>query len=276
MNSLVSPRTRRHLFRLTAAAATSIPLIGLAGSAGAKEECDDDECKKGGACFLNGTRISTPLGERLVQDLTIGDEVVTLNGVKSVRWIGRNKYKKEPGKDWIEGVKPIRVARFAIDDRTPHRDLYLSPAHCVFIDGVLIPVEYLINDVSIVPCAPPDLDLIEYFHIEFETHEVIHAEGMPVESYYGANRESFSNFVEHERVYGAEPSSAKVPFAPIWGYHGGRAEAKALIRSLVSRLADVRDPIQVAWERIFDRTKYRQFSGRLLRPRNFNLTRVGN
>ena len=29
---------------------------------------------------------------------------------------------------------PIRVARFAIDDHTPHRDLYLSPLHCIFFN----------------------------------------------------------------------------------------------------------------------------------------------
>jgi hypothetical protein len=285
MKSLLSPRTRRHLFRLTAAAATGIPLIGLAGSAWAGENDHPDpnpgnDCKNDGTgpkcCFLNGTIISTPLGERRVEDLKIGDEIVTLNGVKSIRWIGHNRYKKQPGMDWIEAVKPIRVAQFAIDDNTPRRDLYLSPAHCVFIDGVLIPVAYLINDVSIVPYAPPDLSLIEYHHIEFETHEVVHAEGMPVESYLGANRESFSNFVQHERLYGSETLSAKVPFAPILGYNGGKAEAKALIRLFVSRFVDARDPIQVAWERIFGRTKHRQFSSRLWRPRDFNLTRVGN
>jgi hypothetical protein len=267
MNSLVSPRTRRHLFRLTAAAATSIPLIGLAGSAWAGEKDNPDpnpgnDCKNDGTgpkcCFLSGTRISTPVGERRVEDLEIGDEIVTFNGVKSIRWIGHNRYKKQPGTDWIEAVKPIRVARFAVDNNTPRHDLYLSSAHCVFIDGVLIPVAYLINDVSIVPCAPPDLDLIEYFHIEFETHEVVRAEGMPVESYLGANRESFSNFVQHERLYGAQSLSAKVPFAPILGYHGGRAEAKALIRSCVSRFVDVRDPIQVAWERIYNRSRLRR------------------
>jgi hypothetical protein len=42
---------------------------------------------------------------------------------------------------------PIRVARFAIDDHTPYRDLSL--AHCVFIDEALIPVMYLINEASI-------------------------------------------------------------------------------------------------------------------------------
>ena len=44
---------------------------------------------------------------------------------------------------------PIHVARFAIDDQTPYRDLYLSPLHCVFFAEALIPVMYLVNETSI-------------------------------------------------------------------------------------------------------------------------------
>jgi hypothetical protein len=35
---------------------------------------------------------------------------------------------------------PIRVARFAIDDHTPHCDLYLSQHHDIFVDEALIPL----------------------------------------------------------------------------------------------------------------------------------------
>lgn len=208
-------------------------------------------------CLLRGTRISTALGERPVEDLKIGDQVLTLNGFQSIKWVGYRKFKKAAGKDWVESVKPIRVARFAIDERTPRRDLYLSPGHSIFIDNVLIPVEYLVNDRTIAPGALPDLDTIEYYHLEFEAHEVFHAEGMPVESYRGCNREGFSNFVQFERLYGVECPSEKEPFAPIMGYHGGRDEAKALVRTLVSGFVDIRDPIQVAWDRIAARATVR-------------------
>jgi Hint domain/Sel1 repeat len=202
------------------------------------------------SCLLRGTRISTALGERPVQDLKIGDQVLTLNGFQSIKWVDYDKFKKAAGKDRVDRVRPIRVARFAIDERTPRRDLYLSAAHIIFIDNVLIPVEYLVNGGSIAPGAPPDLDTIEYYHLEFEAHEVFHAEGMPVESYRGSNREGFSNFVQFERLYGVECPSEKEPFAPIVGYHGGRDEAMALVRTLVSGFVDIRDPIQVAWDRI--------------------------
>jgi hypothetical protein len=47
-------------------------------------------------------------------------------------------------------MAPIHIARFALSDQYPCRDLYLSPSHSLFIDGFLIPVEMLVNGRSIV------------------------------------------------------------------------------------------------------------------------------
>jgi hypothetical protein len=47
---------------------------------------------------LKGTKISTPSGDRLVQELQIGDEVQTLTGRKTIKWIGYNKFTKEDGR----------------------------------------------------------------------------------------------------------------------------------------------------------------------------------
>ena len=52
---------------------------------------------------------------------------------------------------------PIRVARFAIDNDTPYRDLYLSPLHCLFFSEALIPVMYLINEASIAQGTPSEM-----------------------------------------------------------------------------------------------------------------------
>jgi hypothetical protein len=41
---------------------------------------------------------------------------------------------------------PVRVARFAINDYAPHRGLYLSPGHCLYLNEVLIQVRYLITE----------------------------------------------------------------------------------------------------------------------------------
>jgi Hint domain len=134
--------TRRQLFRVMAAGAASVPVVALA--------------KHSVSCLLKGTRISTPSGDRLVQELQIGDEVRTLSGRKTIKWIGYNKFTKEDGRAWQDSVMPVRVAQFAIDDHTPHRDLYLSPGHYIFFNQVLIPAQYLINEISIAQRMPSE------------------------------------------------------------------------------------------------------------------------
>ena len=156
----LSVRTRRQLLRATAVGAASIPFLALTIKSASAQNPNPNQGpgqnpNQGpgqndprGGCFLKGTKISTPSGDRPVQELQIGDEVQTLAGRKTIKWIGYNKFIKEEGRAWHDNVMPIRVARFAIDDRTPHRDLYLSPLHCIFINEALIPVMYLINEVQ--------------------------------------------------------------------------------------------------------------------------------
>jgi hypothetical protein len=257
---------RRHVLAIAAAAAgrvaavtavSSLPIAALSSSAQAhavKPDC---------ICFLRGTRILTSKGEARIEDLRIGDLVATERGeTMPIKWIGRNFFKKGSARPWPESVQPIRVSRSAIDDQTPHADLYLSPGHALYIDGVLIPVKYFVNGRSITPAMPEGMDSIEYFQIELESHEVIFAEGTPVETFLvtsgrdgSMNREKFTNFVEYERLYGTGPLPAMMPYAPIFVYDGGRAELKALLRLAVSPFIDVRDPIQVVYSRIAARAE---------------------
>jgi hypothetical protein len=191
-----------------------------------------------------------------VQKLEIGDEVQTLAGRKAIKWIGYNKFtKKEERRAWQDSVMPIRVGGFAIDDQTPYRDLYLSPLHCVLFNEALIPVMYLVNEASIAQGTPSAMSALEYYHIELDTHEVIYAEGALVESYDGRNRDNFSNFMQYERLYGAERQSKMTPFAPILRYHGRRQELNGLVRSLISNVVDVRDPIQIAYDQLAQRAE---------------------
>lgn len=253
MNEFTRARTRRHLLRIAAASAASLPFVAWAGIS-AKANPGND-CNNGGTgpkcCFLKGTRISTPIGELAVEDLVIGAEVCTLDGIKKIKWIGYDKIRSADS--LAENGRPVRIARFAIDDQTPYRDLYLSPGHSLFLNEVLIPVMYLINGTSIAPYS--GVPTIEYYHVEFDSHEVIFAEGACVESYRGSDRETFANAADFERMYGSDQQSSKTPYAPIMGYHGGRDELKALTRSLISNIHDIRDPIQVAFDRIAERVR---------------------
>jgi Hint domain len=264
MKTLQHVRTRRQLlrvtavgaFRVTAVAAASIPLLALTrNTASAQTPPIAVRPRPSTSCLLKGTKILTPSGDRPVQELQIGDEVQTLAGRKTIKWIGYNKFTKEEGRAWQDSIMPIRVARFAIDDHTPHCDLYLSPYHCIFFNEALIPVMYLINEATIAQDTPSDMSAIEYYHIELDTHEVIYAEGALVESFDGSSRENFSNFVQYERLYGPEGQSKMTPFAPILRYRGRRQELKGLVRSLISNVVDVRDPIQIAYDQLAERAE---------------------
>jgi hypothetical protein len=209
----------------------------------------------GGKCFLAGTRILTTKGEIPVEDLQIGNLVLTVRGeTLPVKWIGKQVYRRS-GPAWHRSVMPIRIAAGAIDHQTPLHDLYLSPNHALYIDGYLMPVKELVNGSSIRPALPSDqIWALHYFNVVFDTHEVICAEGTPVESFGDGNGiEDFTNFAEYKRLYPDEPCPAKTAVAPNLGR--ARAHLYALLGLAVSPLVKVRDPLQQAYERIATRAE---------------------
>ncbi|MBZ9605290.1 Hint domain-containing protein [Phyllobacterium sp. KW56] len=257
-------RARRHFLgviaatsaRLVAMSSTAAMISALPAQAKPKEKHGNGPKGGGHNCFLRGTSISTPKGSTHIEDLKIGDFVETVRGeAVAIKWIGRRAYKMA-GPSWNDSVMPIRISRHAIDDRTPHSDLYLSPNHALLIDGVLIRVKELVNGISIVPALPTQQEKIEYLQIVLDTHEVILAEGAPAESFLlrGSNHENFTNFAEFERLYPGHSRLAMTPFAPIVGYEGGREHLRALLGLGISRFVQVHDPIQEAYTRIAART----------------------
>ncbi len=131
-------------------------------------------------CFLRGTRILTPQGEVPVEDLRIGDRVRTFSGAaRKLRWIGMGRALVTPRNR--DRATPVVVRRHALAEFVPHRDLYITRGHIVFLDGVLIPVEELVNHRSIAWVK--DAGAVEYYHLELDSHDVLIAEGAAAESY---------------------------------------------------------------------------------------------
>ena len=97
-------------------------------------------------CFLSGTRLLTPIGEAAIETLSIGDLVATESGeARAIRWIGRITVDRDGDAPWHADAMPVRVSKDAFGTNSPSRDLYLSRAHMVHLNGVLIPIGDLIN-----------------------------------------------------------------------------------------------------------------------------------
>ena len=137
----------------------------------------------GPPCFVAGTRIAVPGGMTRVEDLAIGDLVLTQDhGAQPVRWIGQ---RTVPGRD---AFAPVRFAPGALGD---HGELLVSPQHRILLtdwraqvymgeDEVLCPALALINGDTIhrAPC-----DQVTYVHFMFDNHEIVLAEGLASESF---------------------------------------------------------------------------------------------
>jgi hypothetical protein len=77
--------------------------------------------------------------------------VLTASGeAKPIKFIGRRKVSRERAGPWKNGDGPVKISRFAIDGKVPHSDLYITPEHAIYIDGILIPAGNLVNGVTIV------------------------------------------------------------------------------------------------------------------------------
>ncbi len=85
---------------------------------------------------------------------------------------------------------PVSIAG-TLGENVSARDLYLSSAHAVFVNDVLVPVKFLINRGTIRQIPATRMD---YYHIELASHDVLLAEGLTVDSYLDTgDRSSFAN-----------------------------------------------------------------------------------
>ncbi|MEM9715592.1 MAG: Hint domain-containing protein [Pseudomonadota bacterium] len=135
-------------------------------------------------CFCSGTRIDTPSGPVLIEDLNVGALVTTQDhGYQRIRWIGRTT-KPATGK-----LAPIVIRAGALGNS---RDLWVSPQHRILISGwyaellfgdaeVLVPAVALLNDQSITRAEG---GYVTYHHMMFDDHQIVFAEGTPTESFY--------------------------------------------------------------------------------------------
>jgi hypothetical protein len=152
-------------------------------------------------CYLRGTHILTPSGEKPIETLHHGDLVVTrAGGAQKIKWIGRQSFDprfiaRNPGK------LPVRISAGALGNGLPMRDLYVSPGHSMLLDQKFVLARSLVNGVTIR--QEPAFGQVDYFQIELESHDCVMAEGAWSETYADAPgmRAQFHNAAEFWALY---------------------------------------------------------------------------
>jgi hypothetical protein len=146
-----------------------------------------------------------------------------------LRWIGTGRALIT--RTNCDRTSPVVVRRNAIDEGVPHRDLYLTRGHSLFIDGMLIPVEELVNHHSIAWVERPGV--VEYYHPEVEGHDVILAEGAPAETYRDdGSSAQFQNIADRPPTEPVSPCALIVNSGPVLDRIWERIRRRAGIISL--------------------------------------------
>ncbi|HSF63235.1 MAG TPA: Hint domain-containing protein [Paracoccaceae bacterium] len=179
-------------------------------------------------CFVRGTRIRTPAGDRAVESLTPGTRILTADhGPQVLRWIGNRQFTAAE----LAGnpaLAPVRIVAGALGPGLPARDLTVSQQHRVLVASrvagrmfgapeVLVAARHLVG-LPGIGMAPPQAG-VEYWHLLFDRHEVVFSEGARTESLFT----------------GPEALRAVTPAA--------RAEILAIFPDLGSRLPDPARPL---------------------------------
>lgn len=144
-------------------------------------------------CFTSGTMIATPDGLRAVDDLQVGDLVMTAdNGPQAIRWIKARKVHR-----WAlsaaEKLRPVRIKAGALGAGCPETDLLVSQQHRMLVRSRI--AERMFEEAEVLVAAKhliglPGIELAEdvtevtYLHFLCDRHEVVFANGAPTESLY--------------------------------------------------------------------------------------------
>ncbi|UWR20910.1 cadherin-like domain-containing protein [Sulfitobacter sp. S190] len=142
-------------------------------------------------CFTPGTLIATPKGERPVEDLEVGDRVITRdNGMQEIRWVGQREMSGEELAAKAH-LRPVLIQQGALGNGLPERDMMVSPQHRVLVANDKTALYFEEREVLVAAKHLTDMDGIDvvdtsgttYVHIMFDQHEVILSDGTWTESF---------------------------------------------------------------------------------------------
>lgn len=170
---------------------TGIALIVVAASENIDAAGFDADAFVAPPSFTHGTEILTLDGSLAVQELQIGDMVITRDaGAQPLRWIGRVEVSTARLAAMPE-LRPVRLSPHSLGPQQPGREVLLPPDHRILIRNaraavlfgekeVLATASHLINDATITRAT--DIESLIYFHLLLDDHHIIYAEGLEAES----------------------------------------------------------------------------------------------
>lgn len=139
-------------------------------------------------CFVKGTKILTDRWYVPVEELKVGDMVITHGEIHNkcrlvdtdtpMPIVKIHKYVRGGSRLTF----PIVFTKNAFGINKPFEDLHVSKNHgLINRRGILYPANKYVNGTTIY--QDPTYNLVTYYHIELESHRAITANGMLVESY---------------------------------------------------------------------------------------------
>ncbi|WP_375551538.1 Hint domain-containing protein [Rhodophyticola porphyridii] len=144
-------------------------------------------------CFADGTLIDTVDGPRKVEDIKIGDKVMTRDrGPQPIIWTGSRKLSHSH-LVLHPKVRPILIEPGALGHGTPNTSLVVSPQHRVYLEtrvakrmigqsDMLIAAKKLLKFDGVEQYVPDNG--VTYRHLLCENHEVIMANGSWAETLF--------------------------------------------------------------------------------------------
>lgn len=144
-------------------------------------------------CFCAGTEIALASGPCLVENLNVGDLVVTLDhGDQPIRWIGRRTLRARHLAANPK-LRPVRLSKGSLGNGLPKRDLLVSRQHRMLVSSRIAKRMFgtetaLVAAIKLTALpgvfVDEEISEVTYFHLLFDAHEVIFADGAPSESLY--------------------------------------------------------------------------------------------
>ena len=219
---------------------SDVPLFVTEGAVQSSSMLRPTESSEGVVCFTPGTRLETPDGPRLVEDLCAGDKVITKDaGAQEVHWAG-SRSVSGARLYAMPDLRPVRIRENALGTDRPDGDLIVSPDHRMLVQGqaaralwgedeVLVAARDLINGRGVT--RDMGAKSVTYHHLMLANHHILVANGVETESFHpGAAALDAIAEDQKQRLFDVMPDLAYDPntYGPMSRRALSRAEAALL------------------------------------------------